>query len=627
MASIRPENWQPRGIDDLEHRAWNALRRTGSTCVVAGPGAGKTEFLAQKAVYFLETGLCPYPQRILAISFKSDAAANLAARVKERCPSSLASRFVSITFDAFTKSLVDRFLPAIPAHWRPSQPYDVAFPSRYEVQESLDLAMADAPVELHPIIAEFAPVNFESRHVGAYRLPHPVQGAISALEFAVYRWMAIRLNRPGRSSLSFVSLNRLAELVLRANPQIKRALRVTYPVVFVDEFQDTTFAQYDFLQSAFRDAGISVTAVGDDKQRIMAWAGARTDSFARFQDDFAAERIELQFNHRSSPELVRIQHVVARALDGETELTQAQRASTIDGDAAQVWASSSREREAAHLARWLADDMAARGLAARDYAILVRQKADEFEADLADEFRAAGIHIRNENRSIGRTTLQDLLVDDLSRIGLLVLRIGEQRKNPEAWQELSASFGGLRGIDPNDEAASQRLERELTQFLATLRIEMQANLPSLEASTSLVRIIFDFLDLASFARAYSLYGTGNLLEIMAEAFEIHLGASSVGATTWTECLNAFEGLTHLPLMTVHKSKGLEYDTIIFVGLDDHAWWSHTPENPEGLATFFVALSRAKQRAIFAFCEARGTRRKVADLFNLLTEAGVHEVRI
>ena len=78
-------------------------------------------------------------------------------------------------------------------------------------------------------------------------------------------------------------------------------------------------------------------------------------------------------------------------------------------------------------------------------------------------------------------------------------------------------------------------------------------------------------------------------------------------------------------MTVHKSKGLEYDTMIFVGLDDQMWWSYSPHNPEGMATFFVALSRAKQRAIFTFCRARGERVRVAALYDLLSHAGVPEI--
>ena len=46
MRFIRTEDWRPSGINDLEPAAWNALRHAGSACVVAGPGAGKTEFLA-----------------------------------------------------------------------------------------------------------------------------------------------------------------------------------------------------------------------------------------------------------------------------------------------------------------------------------------------------------------------------------------------------------------------------------------------------------------------------------------------------------------------------------------------------------------------------------------------------
>ena len=94
---------------------------------------------------------------------------------------------------------------------------------------------------------------------------------------------------------------------------------------------------------------------------------------------------------------------------------------------------------------------------------------------------------------------------------------------------------------------------------------------------------------------------------------------------WTDCLDRFEGVNQIPLMTVHKSKGLEYDTILFVGLDDAMWWSYSPRNPEGIATFFVALSRAKQRAIFTFCRARGDRTRIADLYRLLRDAGVAEM--
>jgi len=79
------------------------------------------------------------------------------------------------------------------------------------------------------------------------------------------------------------------------------------------------------------------------------------------------------------------------------------------------------------------------------------------------------------------------------------------------------------------------------------------------------------------------------------------------------------------LSAIHRSKGLEYDTVIFVGLDDDSWWSYRSDNPEGLATFFVALSRAKQRVIFTYSASRGGRTGVADLYKLLADAGVPEI--
>ncbi|MHA7856015.1 UvrD-helicase domain-containing protein [Marinobacter shengliensis] len=289
MLYTKPKEWRPRGIVDLEPAAWRALTHEGSTSVVAGPGAGKTEFLAQRAAYLLETGICPAPYRILAISFKSDAASNLGERVKKRCSAEIASRFTSVTFDAFTKSLVDRFLTAIPTNWRPTNRYDVYFPARWQIEQFLNGTLAewqgDAP--------EFSPTTFEPRWVGSYKLPPTRNAPRSVTEFLVQRWWDQLLRSYDSSKLTFVALNRLAELLLRSVPHIRRALQSTYPYVFVDEFQDTTYAQYDFLRSAFCDENTTVTAVGDNKQRIMTWAGARVDAFEKYSREFGAVSIPL----------------------------------------------------------------------------------------------------------------------------------------------------------------------------------------------------------------------------------------------------------------------------------------------------------------------------------------------
>jgi superfamily I DNA/RNA helicase len=607
MRLIRPEDWRPSGIDDLEPAAWNALRHAGSACVVAGPGAGKTEFLAQRADYLLETGLCRAPHRVLAISFKTDAANNLRSRVRERCPPEFANRFVSVTFDAFTKSLVDRFLNAIPADWRPTRPYEIAFPKRSAIESFLTLARLNAPPEWQAEIAGYSVSDFEPKIVGSYRLPMRHIAPQGAAEFAIARWWATQVQPDQPSALTFVGINRLAELLLRANPHIRRALVATYPFVFVDEFQDTTYAQYDFLMSAFSGGQTVITGVGDDKQRIMVFAGARQDAFQRLQADFEGARFPLLFNFRSSPDLVAIQHVVARALDPNTVPTVAQTARQVDGDVAQVWSSQTKVAEATHLAQWIATDMATRARAPRDYALLVKQKSDDYERELAGAFAAQGLRIRNESHTLGKTSLQDLLSDDLSRLAIAIFRLGAKRRAPAAWQLVSSSVLTLRATGQDDDASAAQVEAELSAFLTALRTEMAATAPSRQSAADFARRVFEYLDLGAISRTYAEYGVGDLLQIILEAFCIHFFASADGAPNWTACLDTFEGVNQIPMMTVHKSKGLEYDTIIFVGLDDRAWWAHTTGDPEGVAAFFVALSRAKQRAIFAFCQQRGQR--------------------
>lgn len=625
MPLVAPNAWRPRGIADLEPNAWHVLRRHGNTCVVAGPGAGKTEFLAQRAAYLLETGACPAPHRVLAISFKTDAAENLATRVRERCDRAQADRFVSMTFDAFTKSLVDRFLLALPVDWRPSYPYEIAFSNRRRVEDFLTRARLAAPQQRQAAIAGFGAADFESKIVGAFRLPLQAMAPATAIEFVIERWWSELLRRPGRSLLTFIMLNRMAELLLRARPQIARALHATYPFVFVDEFQDTTHAQYDFLVSAFGDPRITITAVGDDKQRIMVWAGARTDAFDRFEAELAAERVPLVFNFRSSPDLVRIQHVVAQALDAGAIPTIAQSGRQVNGDVAQVWTCPTVAGEAQHLARWLAQDMASRGTRPRDYAILVRQTADRFEHQLAPAVAAFNLHLRNESRALGRTTLQDLLVDVYAGIAQAVLRLGAVRSVPASWQLALDAVLRLRDVDHDDELACLRAEEGLSAFLHGLRTTMAAAPPSTAAAEALADQVLAFLDPRALAQSFSKYATGEALDIALEAFRLHLATCADGSPDWVTCLDRFAGVDQVPLMTVHKSKGLEYDTIIFVGLDDAMWWSHSAGNSEGIATFFVALSRAKQRAIFTFCRERGQRARVADLYALLTAAGVPEV--
>ncbi|WP_449407117.1 3'-5' exonuclease [Microbacterium maritypicum] len=78
----------------------------------------------------------------------------------------------------------------------------------------------------------------------------------------------------------------------------------------------------------------------------------------------------------------------------------------------------------------------------------------------------------------------------------------------------------------------------------------------------------------------------------------------------------------VPLMTIHRSKGLEYHTVFIVGLDDDQWWAYAKDSIESTMTFFVGVSRAAERLIFTRAGGSREPQKIRKLYDELEAAGV-----
>jgi superfamily I DNA/RNA helicase len=626
---VRPEDWTPIGVVELEANAMTVVRSTGNRSVIAGPGSGKTELLAQRAAYLLQTGTSPAPQRILAISFKRDAASNLGARVRKRCHRQHAGRFDSMTFDAFAKGLLDRFGQALPERWRPSPDYEIMFPTDRSYRDFLQQSLGAPPksVGTYADIMALTVKGFERRHL--FGAPLPVDGwsEPSPGEWAADQYWQSSLHGGKKSHLSFPMIGRLAELLLRLNPMARDALRLTYSHLFMDEFQDTTQVQYDLVRVIFLGGSTIVTAVGDNKQQIMRWAMAMDDPFAAFDADFKSKRTPLYNNYRSSPELVRIQHVLAQALDAKSVKPVSKTSTTISGDSCAIWDFSSPEREAEKLATFVASEMKAHDLGPRDFVLLVRQKAADYAAVLEPAFAAAGIPLRNEAGQAGAIMLQELLAEEASELIISVLRLATTKRAGRHWTECQEALGSLRGIGPDDEIEQDRFAKELDVYAMRLGRDYPTPPAAGPAARKLMDDVLGFIGRSGLVAAHPAYGQGDWLEKVLTSAATHLAQSASGTSDWTAALDSYEGLHAIPLMTIHKSKGLEYHTVIFVGLDDGAWWSFSDDQVEATAGFFVAFTRAKQRVVFTYCVRRGTRTKIATLYELLAQAGVQTFKI
>jgi superfamily I DNA/RNA helicase len=614
---IHPKQWRPVDVEDLEPAAWDVVYSHANRYVIAGPGAGKTELLAQRACYLLQTGQSPSPKRILAISFKRDAARNLRDRVKARCEADLAWRFDSYTFDAFSKGLLDRFWEALPETWRPTPEYLMTFPRDSEITAFLDEIGARPEVSTGPVNQTPRPNVRRFMHEYVLGSPLPLEPAepSSFGELAAKIWWQQSLKGvDGKTRLTFPMVGRLAELLLRTNPKLLKALQRCYSHVFMDEFQDTTAVQYGLVLTAFQNSMVILTAVGDKKQQIMRWAGAMDDIFDRFGSDIGATESSLVSNYRSSPELVKIQHILARAIDQSYVPVESKVAAEISSMPCEVREYHDVERESQDLGSLILKTLEERNLNPRDIAILVRQRPTDYEPLIAEVLRSRGIWLRVEAQ------LQDLLAERLTGAILPFLRLGSVARSGQYWQICTEVAVALWGFDPEEDG--HKVSKALARFHSKLRNHMQA-LPTQTSQTKqVVDMVLDYLGRANLVNNFKEYQQSEYLKETEDNLALYLNRSCQVSQDWERALDDFEGRDIVPMMTIHKSKSLEYDTIIFVGLDDQAWWNFARQSEEERSAFFVAFSRAKQWVVFTCCEQRGGKSGIASLYDLLHSAGV-----
>lgn len=608
-----PDAWEPKGVAALEKAAMLALRMPAdSVSVVASAGAGKTEFLAQKADYLLSTGICRAPTRILAISFKSDAAKNIADRVRQRCGHELARRFDSQTFDAFSKSLIDRFGGLLPPPYTPSPDYQIVFPKRRDFDEFL------RGEGFHHIGAS----KFEQ---ALSRVPLPInqQKVSDDWKTVLNAYWADTYSDRNKTKLSFPMINRLANYLLESEPKIVTALRATYPYVFLDEFQDTTYGQFHLLKNIFKGSDSCLTAVGDNKQRIMVWAGAMPNSFEAFQKNFAAKQETLISNWRSHPELVEIQHTIAETLEPGGAKPQARGKKTVAGSVSAIWSYSRREEECDGVAKWIANEVESGVMRPDECAILVRFYADATENELTPVFEARGLKLRNVARMLGGIAIQDILAEDVTLSVMALVRLAAREKSPDDWQFITERLALIWGVSDANDIEETKVSDQLEDFLPKLREYLNAVRPSKASSQAAVSMILDFIGIKELRASVPSYTRDLDFSRVRSGLELLLIESCDNQTVWTSVIDSFDGVGQVPLMSVHKSKGLEFHTMIFFGLDERTWWSFKPDDSEEMRAFFVAFTRAKQRAFFTSCGARGG--EIAYVDELVASAGVERV--
>ncbi|MEE5168812.1 putative ATP-dependent DNA helicase [Pseudomonas syringae pv. aceris] len=522
---INPNRWAPSLGIRLEKNAWEVIRECERSVVLtAGPGAGKTEVLAQRADFLLRTNSCRYPKRILAVSFKTDASRNLKQRIQMRCGVEHASRFDSVTFHGFAKRIIDRFRPVL---------VDEALCQDYKIG------------------------------------PEYIAG----------------------KQITFKQLLPFALKIVRTSQIARNAIRKTYSHVFLDEFQDCTGDQYELIKLLFNDTSIVLTAVGDTKQTIMGWAGALDGIFKTYADDFAARPLRLFLNFRSQPRLLRMQNDVIRAIEATAVMPD----DLIDGKGGDIltghFRNSTDEAEALAeiIQHWIVEER----VPPCEIAVLMPRQIDEYAEALMEQLSGRGIPFRNEHE------LQDLLKEPAVALVVDYLTCLYETGQSEAWSRLMTQLAPFEDDDSED-SAPQIFEKLFRAHKKQVITDSKTPNPYVSWWQLVLELLrgLSASDLAAFSPDYQ--SRERLKEVVHDVRD-RIRALLVEEPDLLKVLAGLSESDSVRLLTMHKSKGLEFHSVILLGVETQAFWGKLAEER---CVFFVGISRAKQRLVMTSCDLR-----------------------
>ncbi|MCK9547220.1 MAG: UvrD-helicase domain-containing protein [Sphaerochaeta sp.] len=610
-----------RALNSEQYRAASAL--DGPLLVIAGAGSGKTRMLTYRIAHMLEQGIDE--RAILALTFTNKAAREMGERIRSLTGKPL-ENLTTATFHSFGMGTLKQYIQHL-GFRNNFTIYDTndRMALIKEVIENLDYVVES--FDLFELSALFSDVKTGRKSFGA-NASQKIRGLYEEYEQHLKAYNAV----------DFDDLITKPMDLFNAHPQVLEKMRQRYTHILVDEFQDTSLAQYRIVEILARESR-NLCVVGDDDQSIYSWRGANYENLVMFERDFP-ERIEvkLERNYRSSGTILDAANslILNNRERKEKKLwTDGGRGSSI-----RLIHPANDEDEASQIADQIMLAHKKEDRPFCDYAILVRTNSllDTLEAKLtergiptivtggtsffdrkeirdivsylkvvanpSDDINLLRI-INTPRRGIGRTTLERLrrVGDDHNASLFTAAQImgrstdGQMR---EGIRLAVARFASL--IDDYHHDLFQR-GKSKAQVLRSLveeidyKSHIEAEHPDNEAAVAFkmkgVVLLSDML--ARFERenpGSSIFDFINRLSLAGKESEAEADGGKVA------------------LMTIHSAKGLEFDTVFVAGVEDrfipHARAiEDDPANiDEERRLFYVAITRAKRALILSSCENR-----------------------
>lgn len=624
-------------LDQLNKQQREAVEyNSGPSLIIAGAGSGKTRVLTYKIAYLMQQGY--HPQSILALTFTNKAAREM----KERIAQLIGWQYARYLWMGTFHSVFSRILR--------TEAERIGFTANFTIFDS-----ADSRNLIKTIIKQF---QLDDKVYKPARVQSIISNAKNALispqmyaqnkeliEYDqrakmpmikdLYREYNNRLR--ASNTMDFDDLLFYTNRLFRDHPDVLAAYQERYQFILVDEYQDTNFAQY-LVVKQLADAHHRVCVVGDDAQSIYSFRGANIENILKFKEVYPeAKLFKLEQNYRSTQNIVNAANSLIK--QNKDQIKKTIYSENEEGDRLEVASAFSDFEEGVIVSNKIWDLRRDKNAPYSEFVILYRTNAQSriFEEALRKKnipYRIYGglsFYQRKEikdvigyfrmvvnpydeeafrrtvnfpTRGIGNTTLNKIA--DAARL-----------HNVSLWEVISNPLGFNLDVNAGTAKKLTGFKELIDSFIAQLQ-----ELSAYELATRIVKESGIASDAYQDQTPEGMSRQENLQELLGGIHEYcesrqEEGLGGIGLMDFLSEVSLLSDQDtdkeadkeKVTMMTIHAAKGLEFNNVFVVGLEEDLFPSAMAKDEfrgleEERRLFYVAITRAKEFCMITYAKSR-----------------------
>lgn len=604
--------------------------------VIAGAGSGKTRVLTYRIAHLINSGVDPFA--ILSLTFTNKAAKEMKERISHIIGDKEASNIWMGTFHSVFARILRMECDKL------NYPRNFTI---YDTQDSKSLireiiksfGLDDKVYKPGTIFGRISAAKNNLIGPESYKQNTEIMGEDSQagrpMTGDIYQAYADRCYRAG--AMDFDDLLYKTNVLLRDYPEVLHRYQHKFQFLLVDEYQDTNFAQYLIIKQ-LGAVNQNVCVVGDDAQSIYGFRGADIGNILNFKQDYPDFSLyKLEQNYRSTKVIVNAANsVIAK---NKNQIPKKVWTSNQEGEPIYLNRSMSDNDEGRFVSNSIFEIKSQQGAKHSDFAILYRTNSQSrsFEEalrkinipykiygglsfyqrkeikDLLAYFRLSANQNDDEAlkriinypaRGIGKTTMDKLT-------------IAAAKFQVPLWSVMENPFEYPAEIPNATQGKLNDFILKIKSFTSQLELKNAFDLgQEIAQNTGLLRELYSDKTPEGVARYENIQELLNGMKEFADGVDEDnpdaintLPDFMVDVALLTDADKDDDDIDKVSMMTIHASKGLEFDYVYIVGLEENLFpsqmaLSSREELEEERRLFYVAITRAKERAILSYAVTR-----------------------